>query len=111
VTIATFSFSSPLIRALLIPQRRQIGAADPGSHATRLGLEGHVFNYVGVFRHGAHPESGNVEIDVTRDRESTFEPQIVKKRQRRLGGVDEIVLSLCAKGLTTGEISRSSICG
>ena len=32
-------------------------------------------------------------------------PQIVKKRQRRLGEVDEIVLSLYAKGLTTGEIS------
>ncbi len=40
-----------------------------------------------------------------RDRAATFEPQIVKKRQRRLSGVDEIVLSLYAKGLTTGEIS------
>ena len=40
-----------------------------------------------------------------RDRAGTFEPQIVKKRQRRLTGVDEIVLSLYAKGLTTGEIS------
>src|SRR5215469_12764421 len=49
--------------------------------------------------------TGNVEIDVPRDRAGTFEPQIVKKRQRRLNGVDEIVLSLYAKGLTTGEIS------
>jgi transposase-like protein len=49
--------------------------------------------------------SGQVEIDVPRDRAGTFEPQIVKKRQRRLNGVDEIVLSLYAKGLTTGEIS------
>ena len=49
--------------------------------------------------------SGPVEIDVPRDRAGTFEPQIVKKRQRRLGEVDEIVLSLYAKGLTTGEIS------
>lgn len=40
-----------------------------------------------------------------RDREATFEPLIVKKRQRRLTGVDEIVLSLYAKGLTTGEIA------
>ncbi len=40
-----------------------------------------------------------------RDRAGTFEPQIVKKRQRRLTGVDEMVLSLCAKGLTAGEIS------
>jgi putative transposase len=49
--------------------------------------------------------SGQVEIDVPRDRAGTFSPQIVKKRQRRLSGVDEIVLSLYAKGLTTGEIS------
>lgn len=49
--------------------------------------------------------AGEVEIDVPRDRESTFEPQIVKKRQRRLANVDEIVLSLYAKGMTTGEIS------
>jgi transposase-like protein len=49
--------------------------------------------------------AGEVEIAVPRDREATFEPQLVKKRQRRLGEVDEIVLSLYAKGLTTGEIS------
>ena len=49
--------------------------------------------------------SGPVDIEVPRDRAGTFEPQIVKKRQRRLEGVDEIVLSLYAKGLTTGEIS------
>ncbi len=49
--------------------------------------------------------SGHVEIEVPRDRAGTFEPQIVRKRQRRLSGVDEIVLSLYAKGLTTGEIS------
>jgi transposase-like protein len=50
-------------------------------------------------------EIGPVEIEVPRDTESTFEPQIVKKRQRRLTGVDEIVLSLTARGLTTGEIA------
>src|SRR4029453_7905693 len=49
--------------------------------------------------------SGHVDIDVPRDRAASFEPQIVRKRQRRLSGVDEIVLSLYAKGLTTGEIS------
>ena len=50
-------------------------------------------------------EIGPVEIDVPRDTDASFEPQIVKKRQRRLTGVDEIVLSLTARGLTTGEIS------
>ena len=48
---------------------------------------------------------GEVEIDVPRDREGSFDPKIVKKRQRRLEGVDELVISLAAKGLTTGEIS------
>jgi hypothetical protein len=48
---------------------------------------------------------GEVEIAVPRDREGTFSPAIVKKWQRRLGDVDEIVLSLYARGLTTGEIS------
>jgi putative transposase len=48
---------------------------------------------------------GDVDIEMPRDRDSTFEPVIVKKRQRRLSDVDEVVLSLYAKGLTTGEIS------
>ncbi|PXW25151.1 UNVERIFIED_CONTAM: mutator family transposase [Williamsia faeni] len=48
-------------------------------------------------------EIGPVEIEVPRDTNSSFDPQIVKKRQRRLTGIDEIVLSLTAKGLTTGE--------
>lgn len=48
---------------------------------------------------------GPVEIEVPRDRDGSFEPQLVKKRQRRLSGVDEMVISLTAKGLTTGEVS------
>jgi len=48
---------------------------------------------------------GDVDIEVPRDRDSTFDPVLVKKRQRRLSDVDEVVLSLYAKGLTTGEIS------
>lgn len=48
---------------------------------------------------------GPVTIEVPRDREASFDPVVVKKRQRRLGDVDTVVLSLYAKGLTTGEIS------
>jgi putative transposase len=65
----------------------------------------------GNVRNGTRPKTvltegtGQVGLDVPRDRDGSFEPQIVKKRQRRLTGVDEIVLSLYAKGLTTGEIS------
>jgi transposase-like protein len=50
-------------------------------------------------------EAGPIEIAVPRDRDASFEPKIVRKRQRRLGGVDDLVISLSAKGLTTGEIS------
>jgi transposase-like protein len=49
--------------------------------------------------------AGEVGIDVPRDRAGTFEPVIVKKRQRRLSDVDAVAISLYAKGLTTGEIS------
>ena len=48
---------------------------------------------------------GPVPIEVPRDRDGSFQPQIVRKHQRRLSGVDEMVLSLSARGLTHGEIS------
>jgi transposase-like protein len=78
-----------------------------------LGHEKHAppGNQTGNVRNGSRPKtvltegSGQVGIEVPRDRDGTFEPQIVRKRQRRLSGVDEMVLSLYAKGLTTGEIS------
>jgi putative transposase len=50
-------------------------------------------------------EIGPVQIEVPRDRDGNFEPQIVRKRARRLDGIDQIVLSLTARGLTTGEIN------
>jgi putative transposase len=53
-------------------------------------------------------EIGPVEIEVPRDLDASFQPTIVKKRQRRLAGVDQIVLSLSARGLTTGESRRIS---
>ena len=64
----------------------------------------------GNSRNGTRPKTvltavGPVEIEVPRDRDGTFEPAIVRKRQRRLDGIDQIVLSLTARGLTTGEIS------
>jgi transposase-like protein len=50
-------------------------------------------------------EAGPVEISVPRDRDASFEPRIVAKRQRRLSGVEDMVISLSAKGLTHGEIA------
>ena len=49
-------------------------------------------------------EVGPVDITVPRDRDGTFSPAIVPKRSRRLGGVEDLVVSLWAKGLTHGEI-------
>jgi transposase-like protein len=50
-------------------------------------------------------DSGEVAVEVPRDRDGSFEPVIVAKRQRRLSSIDEIVLSLYARGLTTGDIA------
>ena len=49
--------------------------------------------------------AGAVAVEVPRDRDGTFIPVIVAKRQRRLSDVDAVVLSLYARGLTTGQIS------
>ena len=49
-------------------------------------------------------ETGEVEIEVPRDREGSFEPQLVRKGQRRLPGFDEKVIALYARGMTTREI-------
>ena len=84
-------------------------------------LEGELTDHLGYDKHDpAGKNSGNsrngsrsktvltdvgpVEIDVPRDRDGSFEPKIVAKRQRRLSGVDDLVISLSAKGLTTGEV-------
>jgi transposase-like protein len=85
-------------------------------------LEGEITDHLGYDKHdpaGANSgnsrngsraktvltDVGSVEVAVPRDRQGSFEPTIVRKRQRRLSGVEDLVLSLSAKGLTTGEIS------
>ena len=49
-------------------------------------------------------EDGQFQIDVPRDRDSSFEPQLVKKQQTRFTGMDEKIHFLYAKGMTTREI-------
>lgn len=92
--------------------KRVIEAALDGEITDHLGYEKHdpAGKDGGNSRNGARAKTvltdvGPVEITVPRDRDGSFEPQIVKKRQRRLTGVEDMVLSLSAKGLTTGEIS------
>lgn len=77
-----------------------------------LGYEAHdpAGHHSGNSRNGTRTKTvltdiGPVELDVPRDRAGSFEPVIVPKRVRRLGGVDAMVCSLSAKGLTHGEIS------
>ena len=48
---------------------------------------------------------GSMEISVPQDRKSTFEPQVVKKRQMDISGIDQKILSMYAKGMTTRQIS------
>jgi transposase-like protein len=86
------------------------------------GLEGEMDGHLGYAKHASEGRDGGnsrngtrtktvitdvgpVDVEVPRDRDGSFEPAIVRKHQRRLGGVDDMVLSLSAKGLTTGEIS------
>jgi putative transposase len=45
-----------------------------------------------------------VELDIPRDREGTFEPQVVKKGQRRIAGFDDQIIALYARGLSVREI-------
>ena len=66
-------------------------------------------NGTGNSRNGSYGKtvtttSGPVRISVPRDRKSAFEPQIVVKGQRRVGQVDEMILSLYARGMTTRDI-------
>lgn len=59
----------------------------------------------GTTRKTVRTEIGEVCIDVPRDRAVTFEPITVPKYQRRLEGFDANVISLYAKGMTTGDIA------
>jgi len=52
-------------------------------------------------------DHGEVEIDVPRDRNAEFDPVLVKKRQTRISGMDEQILCLYAKGMTTRDIVSS----
>lgn len=50
---------------------------------------------------------GDMEIDVPQDRRSTFEPQVVKKRQKDISSIDQKIISMYAKGMTTRQISET----
>ncbi len=62
-------------------------------------------------RNGSTPktvasEAGDIELDVPRDRQGTFEPRLVPKGSRRLGGLDDMIISLYAGGMTIRDIQH-----
>lgn len=70
---------------------------------------GEVINAKGNTRNGTNTKTlkgdlGEIELDVPRDRQGEFEPQLVKKYQTRLAGLDKRILSLYARGLSTTNI-------
>jgi len=117
------------IAAQLLAQAKEQGVSlvGPGGLLGNLtktvletALEAEMTEHLGYEKHGASEgdnarngtrsktvltEVGAVQVDVPRDRDGSFQPKIVRKRQRRLDGIDEIVLSLTARGLTTGEVA------
>ena len=58
----------------------------------------------GYSRKTVQGELGEVPLDIPRDRNGSFEPQLIGKYQRRLSGFDDKILALYAKGLTTRDI-------
>ena len=59
----------------------------------------------GTKKKNVHSTYGEFEIDVPQDRNSTFEPQIVKKRQKNISDIDQKIISMYSRGLTTRQIS------
>lgn len=62
------------------------------------------------YRNGYKPKRinssyGSMDIQVPQDRKSTFEPQVVKKRQKDISDIDQKIISMYAKGMTTRQIS------
>ena len=52
---------------------------------------------------------GNMTIDVPQDRKSTFKPKVVKKRQKDISDIDQKIISMYAKGMTTRQISDTLV--
>jgi len=92
-------------------RKAMIEAALGGEMTEHLGYEKHApeGHGTGNSRNGKSRKTlkgdhGEVEIDIPRDREGTFEPQIVKKGQTRLTAMDDQILALYARGMSTRDI-------
>ncbi len=99
------------LRGAVATCRRDRGAA-PGRGQARaqgrrdrcLRTEGQGKRRNGKYAKTVRTGQGPIEVEVPRDREGSFEPQPVPKRQRHFDGFDDKILSMCARGMTTREI-------
>lgn len=93
-------------------RKRLIEKALEGELAAHLGYEKYARTASPNSRNGksrkrVKTEKGTITIDVPRDREGSFEPQLVQKGQRRSGILDQQVIALYSKGMTTREITST----
>ena len=72
---------------------------DPVGHGTGNSRNGYSAKKV-------QSKDGELELEVPRDRNSSFEPQVLRKGQRRMDGIDEVIIALYARGLSTRGIQE-----
>ena len=90
--------------------RESLQAASEEELTSHLGYEKHQESENTNYRNGHSKKSlktkyGQVDLAIPRDREGTFEPKLVPKRERILKGSEELILSLYAKGMSVSDIS------
>ncbi len=105
------------------PQEMETLYSQMLQHMINRSLEAEMQAHLGHERHqksGGNPRNGksrktvqssvgDLQIETPRDRDGTFEPQLVPKRQLRLAGMEEKILTLYAKGLTTRDIESALV--
>ena len=90
--------------------RESLQAASEEELTSHLGYEKHQESENTNYRNGHSKKSlktkyGQIDVAIPRDREGTFEPKLVPKRERILKGSEELILSLYAKGMSVADIS------
>ena len=90
--------------------RESLQTASEEELTSHLGYEKHQESENTNYRNGHSKKSlktkyGQIDVAIPRDREGTFEPKLVPKRERILKGSEELILSLYAKGMSVGDIS------
>jgi transposase-like protein len=82
-----------------------------GELVAHLGYEKHQTSENSNFRNGhstktIKSENGQIEIKVPRDRDSSFQPMLIKKRESFIDGIENIIISMYVKGMSTNDIEE-----